>query len=501
MPKKPKKKSFNRFYLPVFTAILVLSFLVRAFNPGMLPAVHSSLLTDESRVNVIARNVAQNGTFTYSEGVGDYDTSFVNAFWTGPLTVYTLSAFFFVFGASYAVEHVVNAFFGAVLVLCVFLFGRRLYGKKAGLLAAAIAGLEPLIAFHSRIALHDTLSYIFLSLSLLLVLKAETEKKRRAEYLLLSGALVALSAWARYSGALGIVMIIAYMAIKKNYRGMPLVVIPFIAVLALLPLWAMLNGPAFYDAFMMSIIRNTTAAGIKGTIDVARAAHNILYYYPFITAMTAFGVAMLAVKRYDAGKALCGKSLMLWVWIATGFLWWIQSLATQKYSLIFGIPLYMVCAKIIIDALSGGKTIRMISMLLLISSFAFYAFIDCGIAYDFRDDSAYRMADAINSLDDRVLFSEAELSFLSGKSLFPFYWADTTERRFETAGFEQFYNPPINETLKEYMEREQPRYIVLSEITKYVGSTPRKEFREYAQERGILIESIGPYRLYELSWE
>ena len=85
-----------------------------------------------------------------------------------PVGYYIDALFFRVFGLSYGTGAYVITLFGLGCVFLVYEIGKTLYGKRAGLLAAALFGLTPWHVVLSRSFLIDT-QCLFFSLLYLLV--------------------------------------------------------------------------------------------------------------------------------------------------------------------------------------------------------------------------------------------------------------------------------------------------------------------------------------------
>ncbi len=104
-----------------------------------------------------------------------------------PLGFYTAAPILGVFGASYLNGVAVTAAFGLGCVVLVYALGTILYGKRTGLVAAALFGLIPWHIYMSRIFLIDNqslfLSLMFLTLGVLAV-------KRNSERLVLASGVV-----------------------------------------------------------------------------------------------------------------------------------------------------------------------------------------------------------------------------------------------------------------------------------------------------------------------
>lgn len=108
-----------------------------------------------------------------------------------PLGYYIDALFFKIFGLSYETGVWVTTLFGLGSVFLVYEIGKVLYGKRTGLVAAALFGLAPWQIVMSRTFLIDSQSLFFSLLYLLVGVWAI--KKNSLKYFLLSGVLFGLA--------------------------------------------------------------------------------------------------------------------------------------------------------------------------------------------------------------------------------------------------------------------------------------------------------------------
>jgi len=100
----------------------------------------------------------------------------------------------------------VSATAGSLSIYLLFLVGRRLFSRNAGLMAAALLAVLPLHITCSRYLKEDVL-LIFFTLACLLAMLQSVDQRKIA-YLYLAGFLVGLSASTKYSGVLNIVIVL-----------------------------------------------------------------------------------------------------------------------------------------------------------------------------------------------------------------------------------------------------------------------------------------------------
>ncbi len=491
-------------------ALLALIFIFRTINPHLNPLTHVNVHKDEARVLIIARNVAERGQFAFSEGLSEYGLSLANAFWTGPLTVYAYAAFFYPFGSTYLVARLTAALFGFICIFLLFLITRDIYGKKSALMCLVLAGLNPVFAFYSRVALHDMLSYMFFLAAVYLALNIERRTRIR---MALIGLCAGLASIARYNGIIILLAVIIYFAYTRRgrvFKDLLYLMVPCLLVFLGFYYWLVSNG--FLDAFLTVFLNDIFVSGIAAKTGVVAsfgplaALQVILKYLPFLLVSTVAGLLVI-YKRGFAGR----KEKLILIWMIVGFAWWIQSFGSGKYTMVFTFPMFVFVSGAFMKIIRNPifRLDRRHVTVFLAAMLSFYVAVNMEAVYDIRDDSVYRASEVIKASGERVLFAETPLAFVSGKSLFPYYWNDSvtyywdesfragTDPRYR---FELFYPMPNNQSVYDYIERTRPRYIMLSSDFALKGATPRREFHHYIDLYGSVRENIGTYVLYELAW-
>ncbi len=126
----------------------------------------------------------------------------------------------------YHLSRLLTALFGTLTVLVVYLIGRRLRGRRTGLLAAALLGSGYLHVIHSHYATFDVMVGLMAALTLLFSDLIRT--RREAKWYILAGLCAGLAGSTKYNGAVAIV-------------------IPFVAHILATPWgeWGWLNGRLF----------------------------------------------------------------------------------------------------------------------------------------------------------------------------------------------------------------------------------------------------------------
>ncbi len=492
----------KRLIIAIVLMLLALAFVFRTINPHLNPATHVNVHGDEARVLTIARNVAERGQYAYSEGLSEYELSLPNAFWTGPLTIYTHAVFFFLFGSTYAVARLTVALFGFICIYLMYLITKRIYGKKAAIICAVLAALNPLFAFYSRVALHDILCYMFFLISVYLALDIENRTRLR---MALIGVCAALASISRYNGIIILLVMVIYFAYtrrRKFLMDLPFLLIPCFLVFLGFYFWLVYNGffelftrTFFGDMFETGIMAKTGLMAYYGIIAVLQV---LVKYAPFLLVGTVAGLLVI----YKRGFVSRQEKLIL-IWMMVGFAWWLQSYASGKYMLAFTFPMFIFVSGALMKVIKkpvfrlDHRHVMVFLGVLLVA----YIAVNLEATYDIRDDSVYNAAAIIKASEERILFAEPPLAFVSGKSKLSHYWNDSYRHWVSSElHLEMFYDPPNNQSIYDYLERTKPRYIMLSSKFPVKSATPRKEFNHYIDLYGKVKEEIGSYILYELSW-
>jgi len=493
--------------------VVIIMVLIRVVNLGYMPETHNAATTDEARTLGIAKNIVETGQFTGSRGVGKHDTSLGDVFITGPLTIYITAISFWLFGVGYAQGRLVGVVFGLLTVILIYLIGKRMYGRKVALISFIIAGLHPLFAFYNRVAAHDSISLFFFLMAIYAAMMVGADdRKKDIMWLALVGVSSALSGMARYNGVMVFGIVLLYFLVSRWKRwkvflrdagvSVCFLLASFVPFLA----WLAGGGSGFMNSFfnqtgmalkssgMLSVVGGFGSSGFF--LDMIKT---IVFYYPLLVIIVIAGGFVLLWKRVLKPSFRMGEGTkMLAIWFIFSFAWWIQSSLTGKYSLVFGLPLFIIAGKIISDCHNTERGFRLLATLAVALLICFYVFSAVLFVSDFRSTAAYEMADKVKGIEERVYFVESEMTFLSQESLFPFYWMNGTN----VAGAkDQEIFVDWNGTAMSYLENARPEHIVLSRITAGIHNTPRNEFRELIKKYGKLELQTGPYNYYTLDWD
>jgi 4-amino-4-deoxy-L-arabinose transferase-like glycosyltransferase len=189
-----------------------------------------------------ARSIASGDGFPDSYYVADRGPSALRA----PGYPYFLGAVYAASGDSILAGRLANALLGVLTVFLVYLIAKRIWGRRTGLIAAALAAVFPPLVLLSRDLLSESL---FIALELGAVLAVlEFRRLREMRWAILAGVLAGLAALTRNPGpALAIPVVVGLWVVRPriSWRGAapPAVALACMA-LAILP-WTVRNAIDF----------------------------------------------------------------------------------------------------------------------------------------------------------------------------------------------------------------------------------------------------------------
>jgi Dolichyl-phosphate-mannose-protein mannosyltransferase len=226
-------------------------------------------------------------------------------------------------GSVFVVARVVAALLGTVSVLLLYLAGRRLFGREAGLVAAAILGLGFLPVFYSHLALNDvpTLAPICLSLY---GIAGVLRRGRRRDYAL-SGLAIGLAAATKYTGGV-MLFCLVFAALCDGGEDRPLRAARRLALAGLVAVAAFVlaNPYALLDphAFFSGVGQQASLSAGQDPVKLGTRAGNGLGYYlwtftwglGWVPSLGAVGGAALLLYRRRIGLALiCFPALIFFL--------------------------------------------------------------------------------------------------------------------------------------------------------------------------------------------
>lgn len=219
-----------------------------------------------------------------------------------PLSYWVVAAFYRPFGASLGAARLPIAL-GAMLILAtVFLLGRQAFSTDAGLVAAITLAATPRMLLFSRRIIIDVYTTMFLGLTLLCFVLAETEPVRRRRWLIAMYVSAALGVLTKGPVAVAIPLLVfsVYLAAAGRLRMITRMMLPAGVVIMsaiVLPYYAALFARVGWDAIAAFLLQENLARYVEG---VGAPDRGPLFYLPVVFADLYFPWSMLL----PAGLAL-----------------------------------------------------------------------------------------------------------------------------------------------------------------------------------------------------
>lgn len=191
--------------------VLILSILVfAAFLRVHKIGEYMTFLGDEGRDAIVLYNILH-GKLTL---LGP--TASVGGFFMGPAYYYLVTPFFWLFNYSPVGPSVLVAILSVVTVWLIYKIGSEFFGKKAGLIAAFLYTLSPLVIIYSRSSWNPNVMPFFTILTLYSLYKAI--KKQSMLLFLLCGFLFGIDIQLHYTELFLGAVIIAYVVLMHLYK-------------------------------------------------------------------------------------------------------------------------------------------------------------------------------------------------------------------------------------------------------------------------------------------
>lgn len=265
------------------------------------------------------------------------------------------------FGVSEGVARLPSVLSGAALLLATFLFGRRVYGRREGLLAAVVVGTVPMFVVFSRLVIMDMMFTLFVCMAILAGFLAEERDGRARVLWHLAGALSAGLA-TLVKGPLGFVLpwlvLSVVFVVERRPRAILRLLAPWNLVVlfgVVLP-WFLILSERHPDFPHYGIVKETFARFTSG--EVFRRRKPFYFYGPLILG-TFFAWSMLlpeacvlawrARRRLTRADRLC----MIWACLVVVFF----SLPHSKqpgYILSVAVPVGLLLARLFGAAMDHG---------------------------------------------------------------------------------------------------------------------------------------------------
>jgi 4-amino-4-deoxy-L-arabinose transferase-like glycosyltransferase len=203
-----------------------------------------------------------------------------------PLSYWVVAAFYRVAGVSLGASRLPIALGAVVIFATAFLLGRQTFSARAGLLAALTLAATPRMLLFSRRIIIDVYTAMFLGLTLLCFLMAETEPGKRRRWLAAMYVSVGLGVLTKGPVAVAVpgLVFLAYLVATRQLRSLGRLMLPSGALIVgviVLPYYAALYAQEGWDAIASFLFRENLARYAEG---VGAPDRGPLFYLPVVFA-------------------------------------------------------------------------------------------------------------------------------------------------------------------------------------------------------------------------
>jgi 4-amino-4-deoxy-L-arabinose transferase-like glycosyltransferase len=212
-----------------------------------------------------------------------------------PLSYWVVAAFYRSFGVSLLASRLPIALGAMVILATVFLIGRQAFSPAAGLIAAVTLAATPRMLLFSRRIIIDVYTAMFLGLTLLFFVLAETDPARRRRWLASMYVAAALGVLTKGPVAVAIPALVftVYLAATGRLRTLSRMMLPAGALMfcaIVLPYYAALLAQGGWDAIASFLLRENLARFAEG---VGAPDRGPLFYLPVVFADLYFPWSLL----------------------------------------------------------------------------------------------------------------------------------------------------------------------------------------------------------------
>ena len=262
-----------------------------------------------------------------------------------PLSYWIVAAFYRVSGASLGAARLPIAL-GAMLILATaFLLGRQAFSTDAGLLAAITLAATPRMLLFSRRIIIDVYTAMFVGLTLLFFVLAETEPARRRRWLIAMYVATGLGVLTKGPVAVAIPVLVftVYLVVAGRLRTITRLMLPAGAVIVaaiVLPYYAALYAQHGWDAITSFLLRENLARYAEG---VGAPNRGLLFYLPVVFADLYFPWSLILPAAF---------ALVPWTHLLAGRGWarvWgtpdgIKAVSVDRVRLLLGLWIVVIVA-------------------------------------------------------------------------------------------------------------------------------------------------------------
>ncbi len=350
---KPLKIPWRSWELPAIAALFLFSLAIRLIDMTSHPFILSG---SEASIGLDAWAVAK----------GNIQSPFATAWLTNPtMPLYLLAAPISLFGRSVMAIRIISPFIGAISVVMIYLFGRRLWGPLVGFIAALLLAGSHVHVHYSRIGLTNIWDPLLVTAALGLIYSAWQERSRTLW--LLAGVATGLNAylytsshllplillgifiyllrdwrdlWSQRSGILpaGVMALVVSLPQLLYYRAYPAIFFDRMNSLGIIQSgWYLresdLTGLSPYAVLLRQIWRGMLSLQVGQDNSTAYFAEApILGFFPVVLFVVGIGVALWRFKQLRYAIPL------IWVGVSLLFAGALMESPPQSHRLLIALP-------------------------------------------------------------------------------------------------------------------------------------------------------------------
>ena len=290
--------------------LLIGAALIRFVNLGFLDLQ----AWDEALYAVRAQAVVQGGLWV------DQTALAIDGLYSSlhpPLYVWCTSLAYQLLGISEVSARLVSALSGGTTVFAIYYLGKELHSKQTGIMAALFFAFTPFTVFYSRQGQFDTLLVLFLTLSVLAVVKGMRRPQRFQQ--LLAGLFLGCALMTKLFIACGIPVVYALWIFathpenrRDHWRAMAVILLAASTVAIPWHVYMIIHhgdgNPFFF--FESSAIVQRALFGIEGNVKPLE----ILYYPNQLLVLFPFGTCAFLYWAWRSAKTRDPRWMFLTLW-------------------------------------------------------------------------------------------------------------------------------------------------------------------------------------------
>jgi len=433
------------------------------------------------------------------------------------------------FGGELNTLRMISAIFGSLTVPMLYLFGKAMYDRKTGTLAALFLCFSGYHCFYSRIFMLEAFALFFVTAFLYFFwLSQHSNNRKSMTYAMIAGGMLGLAIAAKYLPCYLVLVVLVYVLWTKGFKALRDKRIILILILALLLFSPMLicfsitnTNPIYYYAFYIPEIREKqpegvavrgveTAPSILFTKGVERMQEILAWgakilILPWrvlfsISALLLFIITLLLyfpdfINRKKESSFLLISLLVLYT-LLFGFV-------TVKYYLLYSFPFYFVMLSHLaiksFEHLKKENNHKNIFRIFIISltTIMLFSYFFTGVASPYWDKGEHSwIKSAVDYIKSDITNSGYKghvlIGYISGEA-FINYCMRLTDFNATTCNFKAtyMYLERLDIDL-EKINRRKPIYLIVSEAI-YASLFKNNVKKEIYKDYRLVFHSETPY--------